>query len=137
MKLLPVVVLILGSCSAFVPVDIIPAIDYPTQDVRGVMDWVSEWLTFESDNGDLSVAQPWETYETGKGNCEDYTILAMYLLKRDIGVDSGMAVLLTSRGFHSMVAVDGDIWEPQIGLRVLATPLWIIPYDEAMAMAAP
>lgn len=127
-------VLFLVGCDATV-IAPIPPIDYDTQDVRGVMRWVAHWVDFESDNGDLSIAPPWETYDTQRGNCEDITILAMYLLKRDLGIDSGMAVYLTTQGFHARVAVDEDFWEPQIGLRIIAPPLYIIPYDDAMALA--
>jgi hypothetical protein len=114
----------------------IPAInDYATQDIRGVMQWVAHWVDFESDGGDLSIAPPWETYETQRGNCEDITILAMYLLKRDLGIDSGMAVFLFAQGFHTMVEVGDDLWEPQVGLRVSNVPLFVIAYDDAMALA--
>ena len=128
------VVWLLASCS-FTSIELVPDVEYITQDVRGVMGWVSRWVDFEPDGGDLSIAPPWETYDRQLGNCEDITILAMYLLKRDLGIDSGMAVYLIAQGFHAMVAVDGEYWEPQIGARTLTPPLYVIPYDDAMSLA--
>lgn len=131
---LAVIVGLLAACDAMVPSPI-PPIDYDTQDVRGVMRWVSRWVGFESDGINPTIAPPWVTYDRQLGNCEDISILAMYLLQRDLGIDSAMAVYLTPEGFHARVAVDGEYWEPQIGLRTSAEPLYTIPYDNAMALA--
>ena len=87
---------LLAACALPDPWAEIPAIDYPSDDVEGVVEWVEWWLVYLRDEYLYGEPEHWaspaESYATQAGDCEDHVILALYLLDRDFGI-SGRLVL--------------------------------------------
>lgn len=96
----------------------------PTQEA--VFAWVYDNITYEAEP-ETNLYDDWQTPEEtlilGTGDCEDFTILAMYLLDL-IGIDSEMLLVYTDPddededgdlGPHAMMLIDGRAYEPQLG----------------------
>lgn len=87
--------------------------------VYEVMEFVAQHVAYSSDreaNGKDDYWQsPGETYHSQIGDCEDYTILAMYLLHVELGVESHMVRGWNTKGGHTWIEIYGTWWEPQRG----------------------
>ena len=118
--------------------------DLGIQTIQDAMVWVwwninyvSAAIHYPSDEYWQSPAQ---TYVWRSGDCEDYCILVMYLIYRDIGIKGKMCVGYVYGGLHGWVYVDGHFWEPQLGCMVDNNPEYTRPavmldYDEVIERA--
>lgn len=101
--------------------------------------WVADRVEYLSDDIHDRAEywqDPQQTYEWGRGDCEDYVILAMYLIHRDLG---GWPQLLggdTYVGYHSWVGYEGRWYEVQTGADVTGSIYYqctvTIDYREVM-----
>jgi hypothetical protein len=84
--------------------------------VQDVMSWVAGEIEYVSDDIHYPADEYWQspaqTYIWRCGDCEDYAILALYLVHRDVGIDGQM----WCSEDHGWVYVDGHQWEPQLAV---------------------
>jgi len=99
----------------------IPAIEYPEAGVEGVMKWVSRNVHEVSDAELYGVREHWatpeETYAAMAGDCEDFAILALFLVNRDLGISGELVLGLSDSLFgdpHAWPRVDGIDYNPQV-----------------------
>jgi hypothetical protein len=98
------------------PEEEIPELEYTSRDVAGIVQWVQDYLQVASDQGLYGVDDHWatprESYAAGAGDCDDYVILALYLIERDLGIVGAMVTryTITGRG-HAWALVDGTEYE--------------------------
>ena len=80
--------------------------------------WTSKNIEYEADDGD-EWQSPQHTYEIGHGDCEDFCLLAMYLIHRSSGIKTTMMLGQDSREYaaHHWIELDGEWWEPQSNRR--------------------
>lgn len=104
----------------------IPVLQYDEASVAGIMHWTRDNIGFASDDDLYGYGEYWatpeETYRARAGDCEDYAILALWLLWRDLDIRGD---LVTSRSVydgtgHTMVDVSGTLWQPQLGIPAVA-----------------
>ena len=111
---------------------------HTTQDV---MWWVATEIRYVDDSihypqADEYWQSPAQTYVWRTGDCEDYAILALYLVHRDVGIDGGMAAGHVEGVNHAWVFVDGHFWEPQTGeMDPPYTMEYLISYADVMRRA--
>lgn len=120
MKLLLVLIVwVLAGCAVVDPG--IPSLGL--RSVEEVMRWVSEWVTYQSDMEQYGVLDHWAlpqaTYDSRLGDCDDFTILALYLLDTELGM-AGWMTVGNVPGFppHGWVYVNGEDWSAETGERV-------------------
>ena len=134
--------IILAGCSLFIPDDYDPQFDIPascaTTPVE-VCQWVDARVIYLGDeiHDRLDYWQsPDQTFEWGRGDCEDYAILVLYLIHRDLGGWPELAVGTVGGNGHGWVAYNGHWYEPQTGGDVTDNPLYVlsraVPYGEAL-----
>ena len=120
----------------------IPALGIQT--VQDAMDWVAGEIRYVPDSihypADEYWQSPLQTFVWRCGDCEDYCILALYLIHRDVGIDGKMCIGMCYGGMHGWVYVDGHFWEPQTAYMVdhlaeYTNPEVIISYDEVIERA--
>ena len=140
--LIIVAVLVLSTC-------IDPLWDFPEipslglQTTQDVMQWVADYVTFQSDSihypADDYWQSPAQTYVWGHGDCEDFAILALYLECRDVGIKGRLIIGTVWGGGHAWLWADGHFWEPQWGWTIDGDPnysiMYSISYDEAIERA--
>jgi len=111
------------------------------QTIQDAMTWVSQEIRYVSDSIHYPADEYWQspaqTYVWRSGDCEDYCILVMYLICRDVGIKGKMCVGMCYGGLHAWVYVDGHFWEPQSGRTVDGNPEYTRPavmldYDEVI-----
>jgi len=118
----------------FTPIALSRAQGFPLPDV---MDWVASEIIYVSDSIHYPADEYWQspaqTYLWRTGDCEDYAILALYLIHRDVGIDGMMWVSHT----HGWVYVDGHEWEPQLGVICDGwyEVVKMLPYEEVIRRA--
>ena len=116
--------------------------DIPDLGVRTVQDavaWTARNVHYAWDDGEYW-QHPGQTYDRRAGDCEDYTILAMYLVYRDVGVEPVMMTGRHNSGSfgHAWMRVDGIDYSPQIGGPAPYLSIYYserrraIPYGEAI-----
>ena len=97
------------------------------------IDWVDDAIHYPADEYWQSPAQ---TYVWRSGDCEDYCILAMYLVYRDVGIKGRLCMGYAWGGGHAWVYVDGHYWEPQTAWIIDDNPnysfSYSINYDEVI-----
>lgn len=108
--------LFLGRCYLD-PIWVFPEIpDLGLQSIPDVMYWVAGEIDYVSDDIHYPADEYWQspaqTYVWKCGDCEDYAILALYLVHRDVGIDGEM----WCSSDHAWVYADGHEWEPQLGM---------------------
>lgn len=101
------------------------------------INWVDDAIHYPADEYWQSPAQ---TYVWRSGDCEDYCILALYLIYRDVGIKGKMCIGMCYGGLHAWVYVDGHFWEPQWGRIVdgnpeFTSPAVMLDYDEVIERA--
>ena len=115
--------------------------DLGLQTTQDVMWWVATEIRYQPDSihypqADEYWQSPAQTYVWRTGDCEDYAILALYLVHRDVGIDGAMACGTIPAGFHAWVFVDGHFWEPQTGeMDPPYTMEYLISYADVMRRA--
>ena len=113
--------------------------DLGIQTVQDAMLWTAHNIDYSSDDGEYWQT-PGQTYRRGTGDCEDFVLLAMYLVYRGTGIEPVMVVGYNGVGWHAWVEVGGEWWEPQSGMRSDAyvdsySNIGRIDYGEAMYRA--
>jgi len=117
--------------------------DLGIQTVQDAMDWVADEIWYVSDEIHYPQLEYWQsplqTYVWRTGDCEDYAILALYLIHRDVGIDGELARGSYDGIGHGWVLVAGHQWEPQTAVIVDNNPLYYlsstISYDEVIERA--
>lgn len=116
--------------------------DLGIQTIQDAMNWVAWNINWVSDAIHYPADEYWQspaqTYVWRSGDCEDYCILVLYLIHRDVEIDGKMCVdfgYVLGSGGHAWVYVDGHYWEPQIAYMADGNPDYINPaamidYDE-------
>jgi hypothetical protein len=99
--------------------------------------WVDARVTYTSDAIQHEYWQsPDQTYEWGCGDCEDYVILVIYLIHRDLGGWPRLAKGMCYGGIHGWVEYEGRWYEAQTGIDVTGASGYVlgsyIPYGEMM-----
>ena len=111
------------------------------QTIQDAISWVSHEINYVSDSIHYPANEYWQspaqTYIWRSGDCEDYSILALYLIYRDIGIKGKMCIGICYGGMHAWVYVDGHFWEPQWGCMVdnnseFTSPAVMLNYDEVI-----
>jgi hypothetical protein len=101
----------------------IPAIEYEDHTVQGIALWVARWVTYTSDKVQYGEREEWatpeQTYWSRKGDCEDYVLLLMYLLHRDLGLSPRMVIGKLYGNGHGWVDIGGEWWEATWGYRII------------------
>ena len=138
-------IVILSTCKTkFDPLWAFPEIpDLGLQTTQDVMLWVACYITYQSDTIHYPANEYWQspaqTYVWGCGDCEDFTILAMYLLHRDVGLEPRMVRGTWGGRSHAWVLAGGNWWEPQEGITVTDNPDYVkkntLSYEEVMERA--
>ncbi len=102
MKLI-ILLLLLTGC-------ILPVELEPYETIQDVFDWVSDNIEYSLDNHE-EWQSPKQTVELGTGDCEDFVILAMYLLNRDFGYlpDMIIGVSIATGNAHCWLSLN-DVW---------------------------
>lgn len=105
-----------GGCT--LPMDY--SYDIPDLGIQTVEDavwWVAVNISYEWDRDAYDTAEYWkspeQTYADRAGDCEDYSILAMYLIYRDTGLVPDLVIGEYDGAKHAWIYVDGHYWEPQ------------------------
>jgi hypothetical protein len=106
----------------------VPGITYEADGAEGVLSWVARWVRYAPDTAGYGEIEYWatpeETYWSRSGDCEDYAILTLYLLERDVGVSGWLILGLDGEHpdemGHAWIELDGVAYEPRAG-RPLAT----------------
>lgn len=142
----------IGSLSLFfnsckLPIDYenlefdVPKINYRTNDLEGVLKYVSSNISYMSDKeqyGRDYWADPSETFKSKLGDCDDFAILDMYLLKRDFNIESTFVVGIGKSTYrkHGWLEINGKEYEPQLGREFISSdnysPLGKLNYAEVM-----
>lgn len=121
----------------------VPAIQYQEPTVRGVALWVASWVTYTSDLEQYGEREEWatpeQTYWSRKGDCEDYTLLLMYLLHRDLRLNPRMVIGELYGYGHAWVDIGGEWWEATAGCRIDNRTGYVkknsLGYADALGMA--
>ena len=124
--LILIIVLLFSACQGIynrnkdITFDDIPIMGFET--VEQIMQFVDAHVTFHSDeihDTNEYWQSPDQTYIWGRGDCEDFCILAMYFVYQELGLEpflvSGYSELDICG--HGWVEVKGEWWEPQGGIR--------------------
>jgi hypothetical protein len=111
-------------------------------DLIALNNQVNETLTYKSDMAVHGVAEyfqtPTESMELLTGDCEDYTLLFMWRVKHELGLDSNFVTVNVHHiAFHAIAKVNGIYYDPTNRLvfdtlpdgweHVLEITYWVIP----------
>jgi Transglutaminase-like domain len=107
----------------------IPNIDGQFNTLEGVLSWVSYNIAYRYDNpyvnGGDYFQTPKETYDRRTGDCEDYSILTMYLAYTYANIELKAVIGTTPDGLsrHMWVSSkDGSTWwDPQYGIYMIVS----------------
>jgi hypothetical protein len=97
----------------------IPAATYDQPGVLGVLEWVRDRVSPAQDHDMYGIGDYWatpeETLSIGGGDCEDYAILSLYLIDRDLGIAGAMVTGASFGMFrrHAWIRVDGVDYDPE------------------------
>jgi len=113
--------------------------DLGLQTVSEVMVWVADYVQYQSDAIHYPASEYWQspaqTYVWRTGDCEDFSILAMYLIYRDVLKTPRMMAGTLFDDPHAWVEVDEQWWEPQEGVEVTDWPGYVVKYSVSYAEA--
>lgn len=74
--------------------------------VEEVINFVAYNITYKKEPiGHDHWQSPWETWELKTGDCEDFCILAMYLLKIELNIDSELLIIKTFNDNHAIITI--------------------------------
>lgn len=129
--------LLLMNCA--VPLSVFPNIpDLGFETVQDVMTWMGQAIRYVSDEVHYPQLEYWQspdqTYVWRAGDCEDFAILAMYFIYRDVGIEPAMAVGTWTdpdtgvETGHAWVFVEGEWWEPRLSKNVTSDPVYRLQY---------
>ena len=115
--------------------------DLGIQTIQDAMTWVAWNINYVSDAIHYPADEYWQspaqTYIWQSGDCEDYCILVLYLIYRDVGIKGKMCLGMCYEGMHAWVYVDSHFWEPRWGRIVddnpeFTSPPVMLDYDEVI-----
>ena len=121
-----VLILVFLSCS----------ISYPTGTKEYVFKWIDDNYNYTADDKE-HWQTPDETLKKMTGDCEDWAILALYMLDQ-INIKArfaGVRKIEYEHGyFHACIEIDGRIYEPRGGSDVTDDYeiSFLLTYDEVM-----
>jgi len=123
---------LLAGCTLFVADDYDPQFDITATGAttpEEVCEWVDALVVGVGDaiHDKLDYWQsPDQTYQWRTGDCEDFALLAMYLIHRDLGGWPDLVIGIyddgTTRGGHGWVAYNGRWYEALTGEDVTDSP---------------
>lgn len=117
-------VVVLAGCVWCVDDTYDPQFDIPStgattpQEVCGWVIWIVGYLSDKIHDMPDYWQSPDQTYEWRRGDCEDYVLLVMYLIHRDLGGWPEMVLGHIPAGGHAWVLYDGREYEAQTGQDV-------------------
>lgn len=144
LMILILVVLILASCDPFggmAPVYDFPDIPYlGFTSVESVLQWAAFNIRYVPDTIHYPDNEYWQspiqTYIWRSGDCEDFAILSLYLIKTHLGIEGQMISGSVSGTGHAWISINGAWWEPQIFQMVLNPENYVVwetlSYHEAI-----
>ena len=106
----------------------------PFYSVMDVIGFTAYYVSYEENK---PAQTPSVTFNRRLGDCEDYCILAMYLIKRDIGIIPRMGICDLS---HTFIEIHGVFYEPQNGTEVTLfykeyfNTINFMDYEDAIAL---
>jgi hypothetical protein len=98
--------------------------EIPTIGSKTVSDvglWLSDNITYIPDtiHGSLDYWQtPYQTYVWRAGDCEDFALLMMYIIRAEIGGWPELVLGVSDGVAHAWVFYEGEYYEPQTGRNV-------------------
>lgn len=124
-RLLPLLfIFIFSGCNFLIPDNIadntkydIP--DHGFNDIDSIMSWLGYniyWINDADVYGKEYFQNPQETYDKRAGDCEDWCILAMYMIKNELGLYPNLIIaqrIDDHRYGHAWIEVDGIWYDPQ------------------------
>lgn len=131
----------------------VPSIDYRIGidetpiSVYKIAQWIAWKIVYVSDADLYGKSEYWatpdETYWNMAGDCEDDALLLMYLLHRDMGLESkliiGKVIYQGVSYGHAWVEVNGEWWESVGGIKISDRSLYkkdrSFSYADAMGTA--
>ena len=143
MKWLTVLLFVaLAGCTWFVSPDYDPTFNIPSTGAttpKGVCSWVTARVAYLSDtihDRNDYWQSPDQTYEWGRGDCEDYALLVMYQIRQDLGGWPALVIGDVPSGRHGWIEYEGRQYEPQTGVDVTNSPNYVldktVEYGKAM-----
>lgn len=106
---------------------------------QGIGRWLAinvEWVNDEIHDETEYWQSPDQTYQWRSGDCEDFAILMLYLLRFELGEKGQMVVGTIQGSGHGWVRYQGVDYEPQGGTVVSGNanyvPRQVIDYHEAL-----
>ncbi len=97
----------------------VPKIEYEDRNIEGVLKWVSDNIEYRSDFQLYSTLEYWatpeETFKKKAGDCEDFAILDLYLLKRDLDIEGKLVIGISKYSYnyqgHAWLEIDGQYFD--------------------------
>lgn len=106
----------------------------PFYSIEEVIAYTSVTISYEQNSG---ASTPIETFNSKSGDCEDFCIFAMYLIKRDLNIVTRMAIGDMS---HAFIEYHGKYYEPIYGIEVttlyndIYDSIVFLDYEDAIAL---
>lgn len=122
---------LLTGCYWFVDDTYDPQFDIPAtgattpQEVCSWVIWIVGYLSDKIHDKPDYWQSPDQTYEWRRGDCEDYVLLVMYLIHRDVGGWPEMVLGSVSKGGHAWLLYEGREYEVQTRQDVTDDPDYV------------
>lgn len=117
--------------------------DIQISSVKEALDYVASNMTYKNEENDYWQL-PEQSYQWKTGDCEDYCILFMYLLKTKLDIDSELILVVPNKNIvHTVVKYNNQYSDPTMydiksGLTNIYVPeshiRWKAPYEEVIWM---
>ena len=125
-KYLLLIIFIITSCNLSQELNYKSEMEFDTNfnTLQDVFSWIDSNITYYSDEELFESKEYWQspiqTYVWKAGDCEDFSILAMYLIHTYLNVDKTeikMVIGETKEYGHAWINVNGIWYEPQSGQK--------------------
>jgi len=114
-------------------------LDEIATDAWSILCWVHQNVVYMTDQEKWGIPEYWQpphiTLEDRTGDCEDYTILFMYLMYYYLGEKCPFLVQAVQGGLHAISEYEGYYYDPTMGARIQSDYVKIIDsisYDTVM-----
>lgn len=117
--------------------------DIQISSVKEALDYVASNMTYKNEENDYWQL-PEQSYQWGTGDCEDYCIFFMYLLKTKLNINSELVLVHPKKNvYHAVVKYnnqysDPTMYNPEKGFTNIYVPeshiIWEASYQETMWM---